>query len=302
MTAECDRMQPGGSSGTVEPLWLPPPGEPPGTCAGRVPPVTDEACFLYEDGPALLDPPTSDRDLIRYRWMIGHQASFHIWQWLDARLSVLAHSDRPDDHAVREVALGYDCYSALLLYSGSGTAAQYEAHVRTSMRRHHPAFSGQWAPDHQRLPALCRSVLDAGPPHAMTPLRAAIDRNHLIHKAVADRLVPGGASLLRGTGRRPGTAPTQSELDCYDAYFGVRRSQVCRPSLVAQLVRRMAQIVRDVSLNGLYPWGHVTAATDSLRSAVQRITAQTPQLFTAAARLQYPCRATCATPPSGGDR
>ncbi|MGI5170604.1 hypothetical protein ACQEU3_40280 [Spirillospora sp. CA-253888] len=228
------------------------------------------------------DLPEPGLELVRHRWLIGHQATFLVWRSLAARLRTVLQQDGGDDGGgpaeIAAAALGYDAYSVLLLYSGSCGPEQYEAGVRADMRAHDPAFSGEWAPDHQGLPDLYQAVVATCPRRTLNPLVRAFRTNRRIHRLVADRLVPGGGSLLRDTGRRPGTPPSPAELTSYDGFFAVRRGEVCRCAIATQTQRLVAQILWDLAVHGLYPYrASPLIVSGPHRRAISRLADQAPQ-------------------------
>lgn len=169
--------------------------------------------------------------------------------WLGLR----SRRPRPGPEQIEGAALGHDVYSVLFLYTASCTGPEYRASVRQDMMACHPAFSGEWARDHEGIPGLLRDVRAAHPDVVTAPLSRAARLNRRIHTAVAEHLVPQGASLLQNSGRRPGTGPTSAERALYDTFFQVLRAPVCHHLFRAQLLRRLAQVVRDLSEQGLHP-------------------------------------------------
>jgi hypothetical protein len=260
MTRPCASIAPATARAAVETLVLPRPGVPPAECPGCVQPLGPERNILRSGGtkaggPALLSPPREGTELIRYRWAVGHQAAFALWQLLTLRLTDVLRATCPSPQQVESAALGYDVYSVLFLYTGSCSATQYGATARQDMTSCHPAFSGEWAPDHEGIPRLLQEIRNAHPGVLTAPLNRAVRLNQRIHMAVAEHLVPQGASLLQNSGRHPGTGPTSAERTLYDTFFRVLRAPVCRHLFRAQLLRRLAQIVRDLSTHGLHPRG-----------------------------------------------
>ncbi|MFJ9892276.1 hypothetical protein ACIQPR_02980 [Streptomyces sp. NPDC091280] len=249
--------------GLVEPLALPEPGTRPDPCPGggrQRPPrcgqflETDLGLIRAAAGgarPVALLAPEDPRRRARYRWAVGHHAAFAVWQQLRHALESTLTGPEPPTAAIRAAAGLYDLYSVLFLYAGSCSAQQYAATVRPDMTDHHPAFSGEWAPDHEAIPSLLKRVRAALPDTAALPLTGAVRLNHRIHMSVARKLVPDGASLLQQAGRPPGRGPSPAERDLYDAYFAVRRQRVCTSAFASQLVRRLAQVLCDIAVHGL---------------------------------------------------
>ncbi|NGO48584.1 hypothetical protein [Streptomyces ureilyticus] len=187
----------------------------------------------------------------RYRWTVGHQAAFMVWRLTSEALMPLATSDAPNPAAVAQAALLQDICSALFVYTGSCSADRYAATVRTDMRACAPAFSGEWAADYAPLPGLLHRVRARHPAQRIAPLLEAVTAGHQVHRAMAARLVPGGASLLRQAGRRPGLGPTSAERTRYDTFFRVERRPVCQDGFNTQLLCRAGQMLRDIAVHGL---------------------------------------------------
>ncbi|SDD12567.1 hypothetical protein [Actinokineospora iranica] len=249
----CLRVPDPGPVGTVEPLVLPeapPPdaGERPHRCPQ---PIAADLALLRlaaEGGrPRLLTPPEDERERIRYRWWVGHHAAFALWQTLTATLDRILREPRPSPRTVDAATRMLDCYSVLFLYSGSCSAEQYAATLRRDMHAYDPAFSGTWARDYERIPELLLRVKHRHPRSLVGPLNRASRANKLAHVAIAKKLVPNGASLLREAGRCPHAGAMGNTQDRYDAFFRVRRERVCERVVAAQLVRRLAQVLRDLA-------------------------------------------------------
>ncbi|MER5339324.1 hypothetical protein ABT030_03065 [Streptomyces mirabilis] len=253
----CHRITAPPEYGAIAPLVLSAPDHPPLACPS---PPHSAACrqsinadlrllrpALAGDVPARHRTPHDPDDRARYRWIVGHQTAFGVWQLKGAVLRALAHSDNAPQRLVAQAAQLYDVYSALFLYTGSCSAERYAATVRPDMTARHPAFSGEWARDHEAIPGLLSAVRARHPREAIAALTQAARRNQQVHIAVARKLVPDGASLLATAGREPGTGRTDAERDLYDDHFKVRRQAVCRPSFDAQLVRRLTQCFCDIT-------------------------------------------------------
>jgi hypothetical protein len=154
--------------------------------------------------------------------------------------------------AVEPMALYVDGYSAMLLYTGSCPRDIYEALVRSSMRLHHRGFSGSWAPDYARVREVFRgrrSSPVASGEHG--ELHDAVRMLNVVHDGVAAKLVPDGRSLLNQASVRRLNHGLVGMI--YDSYFMTVRMPVARPEVVAQLLRRLVAIARDVAANGLRP-------------------------------------------------
>ncbi|MFI0479683.1 hypothetical protein [Actinomadura sp. 9N215] len=187
----------------------------------------------------ILVPPVRLADLAWYRWITGHQTAFLGWRALRSALARAAPTS--------ELIALLDLYSVLLLYTGSCSPSVYEQRIRSRMMRWHPAFSGEWAPDHQGIPQALKQAADDRP-----DLRLARRVNVHVHAAVAERLVPEGGSLLQQTGRPAGRAPSYEEFDLYDRFFDTERGPVCEHALRAQFMHWLLKVVSDVESCGLY--------------------------------------------------
>ncbi|MET8981192.1 O-methyltransferase [Streptomyces sp. NPDC004539] len=256
--------------GETTPLHLPEPGTTPPACACRQPVEADLRVLRTATAgtrPNALRAPDDPRARARYRWLVGHHAAFAVWQHLRRTLETAL----DDPTALLEAARLYDVYSVLFLYTGSCSPERYAETIRPGMTARHPAFSGEWARDHEGLTALARKVRDQYPAALAAPLTDAVRLNQRVHMKVAARLVPGGASLLQDAGRQPGRHPTPAEHDLYDTHFAVHRLPVCDSSLTAQLVRRLAQIVCDIAEHGLTDHDPHPLTDDLLRSFAEAL-------------------------------
>ncbi|MDJ0344772.1 hypothetical protein QMK19_08185 [Streptomyces sp. H10-C2] len=262
----------GGFGYGLEPLILPAVGDPDGP-AEAVPAedyVESCRCLAAFGERGLLTPEVqpceSREELFWFRWLTGHQVCFVVWRLIAQLVDDLSRGRRSADEVLPQISRYVDGYSAMLLYTGSCPPDLYNVLIRPSMRLRHRAFSGAWAPDYwpirdlfrrRRLPGLAET--DAG------ELLDAIALLHLIHDGVAARLVPNGRSLLReaavsGPGHRPAGL-------IYDSYFTTLRAPVPRHEVVAQLLRRLVAIARDVSANGLYAAGDADERPAELQRA-----------------------------------
>lgn len=244
--------------GAVQPLFLPLPGRPLVPCTGCEQPTAADIALVrqaQEGTLQALTPPEDQEHRVPYRWWVGHQAAFVLWQLLAESLAAMLRASTLSRHAVAQAATMYDAYSALLLYTGSCSADHYAVTLRTAMNRCHPAFSGEWARDHEQIPELLQKIRTKYPQTLTASLTEAHRANNRVHMAVAKALVPGGTSLLQLAGRRPGGGPSTGEYNCYDGFFLVARRTVCHRGRNAQLLRRLAQISCDLALHGLQPPG-----------------------------------------------
>ncbi|MET7568977.1 hypothetical protein ABZT04_10800 [Streptomyces sp. NPDC005492] len=223
-------------------LWLPEPGSG----------MAGERCRPPRESPAALPVPSGADARTRRRWILGHQVAFMVWRLTaDALIPLTAPTSAHGPSAVEEAARLYDLSSALFVYTGSCSAERYEATVRADMRNCDPAFSGEWAADHAPLPGLLARVRSAHPPRVLGRLMDAVHTGHRVHRAMAERLVPHGASLLRTAGRPSGRGPTPDEISRYDAFFRVERGPVCRSGFAVQLLRRTEWMLADLATHGL---------------------------------------------------
>jgi hypothetical protein len=193
----------------------------------------------------VFEPPTHPADLAWYRWVVGHQVAFAGWCFL--RASLTRAGPCPED----EVVAWLDLYSVLLLYAGSCPPDIYARSIRPRMTQCHPAFSGEWARDYRGIPRALKQAADA----SRSTVRPAVRRNQRIHSAMAMRLVPQGASLLKRAGRHAGGTALPEELDLYDRFFLTYRTPVCTHGMRVQLLHRLLKIIADLESSGLYYLG-----------------------------------------------
>jgi hypothetical protein len=184
-------------------------------------------------------------DIARYRWWLGHQATFCVWRLLSAALTVLAQATRPSAEAVAAAARMYDACSVLLLYAGSCSPEVYGRTIRSAMACADPAFSGRWARDYEDIPGLMQAVRRAQPAALLSDLLIACKVNYAVHVAVAKYLVPDGPSLLRLSGRDSNEV-TDRERNVLDAFFLVERVEVCRQAFTATLVGLCTLVLIDL--------------------------------------------------------
>jgi hypothetical protein len=215
---------------------------------------TDYAILHAMPGPrpTLLLPPNNEDYRIRYRWIIGHHAAFGLWQLLAQKLKEIEQAATPSCEAVHTAAQMYEVYSVLFLYTGSCSPSRYAATVRADMARCDPGFTALWARDYEAIPHLLLTIKQTHPQALIAPLLQASKLNHRIHMATAHRLVPNGPSLYQSA-RYNTRHPTNSQRDLFDAYFLVERTLTCQRTRTAQLHRRIAQIICDITAYGLTP-------------------------------------------------
>jgi hypothetical protein len=185
-----------------------------------------------------------------HRWFLGHHGAFLVWRFLSDSLDRLIRE--PDSQLVRLAALGYDAYSVMLAYSGSCSREVYEDVIRPMMVTFDPAFSGRWARDYEPLPGLLRRARAALGPVAAEPLTSASKANLVAHMEVMRRLVPGGPSLLRESGRAR-MSTTDAERARFDEFFLVSRENVCVSRYDAHRAAVLSAIGHDLAKHPLSP-------------------------------------------------
>ncbi|KOV83964.1 hypothetical protein ADL03_18885 [Nocardia sp. NRRL S-836] len=175
--------------------------------------------------------------------MIGHHVTFGVWRMLADLLAGSDGSGSLSEADTARAAWWYDCYSALLLYAGSCTPEVYALSIRPRMAAKHPAFSGLWARDHERVADLLGTLR---PPRDGV-LKRALKRNRLVHMTVAQMLVPEGASLFKGHGGRAGNGVTDAERALFDEFFLVSRGVVTQADFTAAMLSRLVAIREDLA-------------------------------------------------------
>lgn len=252
----------GGFAYGLEPLVLPPVQAPdavdddPASVASVD--AYAEICWLLrtlaEDGVPTPDVERCDgpAELFWFRWITGHQVCFVVWRLIAQLLDDLRQCRRSPDEVLEPISRFVDGYSAMLLYTGSCPPDIYNVLIRPSMRLRHRAFSGGWAPDYWPIRDLFwhRRQLPPMPDADTGELSNAIALLHLVHDGVAARLVTNGKSLLREASVRGPNPRTAGMI--YDTYFMTVRRSVPRHEVVAQLLRRLVAIARDIAANDLY--------------------------------------------------
>ncbi|MGW4214219.1 L-tyrosine 3-hydroxylase [Lentzea sp. NPDC004789] len=212
--------------------------------------------------PVVINTPEDPVDRAVHRWFLGHHGAFLVWRFLSASLDRLIRE--PDSQLVRLAALGYDAYSVMLAYSGSCSREVYEDVIRPMMMAFDPAFSGRWARDYEPLPGLLRRARTALGPVAAAPLSSASKANLLAHMEVMRRLVPGGNSLLRESGRTH-VPTTDAERDRFDEFFLVSRENVCVSRYRAHSSAVLSAIGHDLARHPLRPEYATTLRTLATR-------------------------------------
>jgi hypothetical protein len=221
--------------------------------------------------PSLADPD----GIARYRWWLGHQATFCVWRLLSTSLTLLAEGEQPAVEIATAATRMYDVYSVLLLYAGSCSPEVYGRVIRPEMAHADSAFSGRWARDYEDIPRLLRAVRQAQPAALLSDLLTACEANRVVHVAVAKRLVSGGPSLLRLSGRDRNDENTDRERDVFDAFFLVERTEVCRQAFTAKLVGLYTLVLNDLAERPLdnsctkpgLPRAHLDTVTGFQRNA-----------------------------------
>lgn len=202
-------------------LRLPDPGRPLDPCSGCAADFTSAA------------PPADPVARALHRWYLGHHGAFLAWRFL---------ADALHSSDIAGATAAYDAYSAMFEYAGSCDRATYETVIRPRMRAVDPAFSGRWARDYERVPALLRQARTM--PGAAS-LDVASKRSLRVHMAVGRRLVPGGVSLLRSSGRGL-SSTTERQRDLFDEFFLVRREPCCETAYRAQVRGVYSGILDDL--------------------------------------------------------
>jgi hypothetical protein len=216
-------------------------------------------CYQF---PVVINTPEDPVDRAVHRWFLGHHGAFLVWRFLSASLDRLIRE--PDSQLVRLAALGYDAYSVMLAYSGSCSREVYEDVIRPMMMAFDPAFSGRWARDYEPLPGLLRRARAALGPVAAAPLSSASKANLLAHMEVMRRLVPGGNSLLRESGRTH-VPTTDADRDRFDEFFLVSRENVCASRYRAHRAAVLSAIGHDLAKHPLRPEYTATLRTLATR-------------------------------------
>lgn len=183
--------------------------------------------------------------MAQYRWIAGHQLAFCLWRRLAEALEPLTRGEL-ELRTIARAAVLYDAYSVLLLYCGSCSPATYSDVIQPHMMGANPAFSGRWARDFQRIGPMMRTLRTADAPDSLDDVFTAAADNDRIHQAVAIRLIPGGHSLLRSSGRDAEAPPTAEEHDLYDAFFGVEDERLPHQDTPALLRKRLVAVRSDL--------------------------------------------------------
>lgn len=165
------QWQLGGTGYGLEPLTMPPP-YPSALSPGPAGDFSAEhrrlrqLCDLPVGGTE--DDPEDDR-VPWFRWITGHQVSFIVWRLMAETQDAATTGRLPVPEAVRGLVDYVRAYAAMVLYTGSCSRETYHRVIRPSLRLHHPAFSGAWAPDYAAVRGLFRGGRP-GSPGVMTPV------------------------------------------------------------------------------------------------------------------------------------
>jgi len=220
-------------------------------------------------------PVGSPTALSRLRWWLGHQASFVTWRLIARALTGILRSPVDAAEQSARARILYDAYSALFVYASSCGPQTYRRVLRPAMRDADPAFTGRWARDYAVLPPLLRAVKRHCPESTVAPIVGAVRLNHRVHLSVAQRLVPGGHSLLRETGRAH-EQPAPDDFARFDRFFHTERGPMCYAGLLTQYLDRLGGIVEDIERNGLFlEDGDAPSHSREVTALEQRL----PQLF-----------------------
>ncbi|WP_199439839.1 L-tyrosine 3-hydroxylase [Umezawaea beigongshangensis] len=224
----------------LRPLPLPAPDDHLRDGAARD--VTADLELVLRPRTDVLLPPDDPAERAFYRWVLGHHIAFAVWRLLGDLLERMLR-DGATEQDEAEAAAWYDRYSALQVYAGSCTPQVYATVIRQRMIDDHPAFSGVWARDYERVLGLL-TRLD---PPVDGVLKQALKRHRLVHMTLAKFLVPAGESLLKQAGRRPGEGATDVERNLLDTFFLVRRGPVSAGEFHAEVVHRLAAAQCDLA-------------------------------------------------------
>lgn len=247
----------GGYPYGLEPLTLPPPGvwsEPTRDARDRASALPESPLSSFDESGQLAPHAVPAETLYWFRWITGHQVSFVLWRLIGQLVHEAKAGRLQPSELIAPLRYYIRGYCAMLLYTGSCPRRTYELVIRPSMRLRHPAFSGSWAPDFWPVRDLLRGrqTVFSGLIGA-DELFEAVELHKLVHEVVAARLVPDGESLLRQSAVRPWDVRVLRLL--YDNYFLTLRAPVGEEAVVAQLMRRLVAISRDIDVNGLHPHG-----------------------------------------------
>lgn len=203
------------------------------------------------------------------RWVLAHHMSFMIWRLIAESIRQSLQDQTASARSLVQAADLFNAYTGLLLYGASCSPAHYAAVIRPRMAAAHPAFSGTWARDFEQVTALLRQ----SPPPAGSELRGAVHLNRIVHRLIAKRLVPEGASLLRESGHVR-DAVTDEDRDLFDRVFLTTRQSVCRERFASQLSHRARVVADDVARRPLridYDWPGIDTVQDAMPDYMERL-------------------------------
>lgn len=242
----------------LEPLvltdrWSPPsPAAPAELGALR---EAESAWMKPRDAPAMLEhikarDETTVNRLFWFRWIVGHQLTFILWQLLAGVLAEAAARPEDSDQLAEQATLLVRGYSLMLLYSSSPPRRIYDPVIRSVMARQHVHLSGAWARDFGPV----RGVFRGRVPVDDAALLRECAVNERVHECIVEKLTPGTPSLLQtATGTGPRHWRNAELLTLYDCIFLTLRSPTSHPRMVIQLLRRLRCVDQDLAANALYP-------------------------------------------------
>jgi hypothetical protein len=232
----------GGRSYGLEPLVLPSQPPAPAPLESGLPRIPFHARRSHAVEPV---------SVFWFRWIVGHQVTFVLWQLLANAVHDTADPACGGEATRRAARLVRGC-SAMLLYTGSCPREIYHRVIRPSMALAHPGFSGSWARDYPLVRNVLRGHVRLQHADGRT-LLAEQRLNALIHAGVAATLVPSAPSLLKAFTAESTLCHAELLTALYDSYFLTVRGQVSYDVVVTQLLRRLDVIAHDVTTTGLYP-------------------------------------------------
>ncbi len=187
-----------------------------------------------------------------FRWVTGHQSMLLLWHLLAAELSAF----NSDDQITPDLELSAKIFRAtasIYEYSCFLPVEFYNRDVRPFMSLSHMGFSGSWAADYRYLSLLCsmvmnapRGVFDAG---SLKIFKESRSMGHKSHVTVANRMVPGGGSLLKKSAETgcDFVRPLRHHYLIFDSFFQVHRTSVTADQLVDSLDMRIDAILVDLN-------------------------------------------------------
>ncbi|ESQ13410.1 MAG: hypothetical protein N838_30010 [Thiohalocapsa sp. PB-PSB1] len=187
-----------------------------------------------------------------FRWITGHQVMLLLWQVLNRDLRA-KHSF--DQAILMHYTQVWNLCTLIYEYTGSCTLDYYGNHIRPVMMRVHQGFTGRWASDYVGLPKAVNRAARQGECNAAAQrMRDAYLQSQKAHLAIADRLVPEGASLLKSAkadGIEAVAKVCAHHQAIFDHFFLISRGAVSATELFESLQRRLAAIDADLRANPL---------------------------------------------------